>query len=84
MSRYLIKRDENVTIAYGFDPIPHFGGYFFQKFDNSTITDENPEGLVINEGFLGGLPKNKMVELMMENGVQNHSHLTFVAMDLPI
>lgn len=84
MSRYVIKQNEDVTIAYGFDPIPHFGGYFFQKFDNSQISEENPEGLVINEGFFGGLPKNKMVELMMDNGIGNQKHLTHVALDLPI
>jgi hypothetical protein len=86
MSRHIVKK-ENITIAYGYDdmmPYP-LGGYFFQVIDTNAIDDEkNPEGFIVNEGMLKGISRNKMAELMLEYGVKNHSHLTNIALDLPI
>jgi hypothetical protein len=86
MSRHIVKKD-NLTIAYGYDEMmpPPMGGYFFQVSDKNAIDEEkNPEGFVVNEGMVRGISRNKMATLMLEYGVTNHSHLTFVALDLPI
>jgi hypothetical protein len=84
MSRYVVNK-QNLTIVYGYDDMmpPPMGGYFFQVFDETKRTEEN-EGVVINEGFVKGISKSQMINLMTEHGVTNHSHLTFVALDLPI
>jgi len=83
MSRHTIKTP-NKLIAYGFDSMLPTGGYFFQVFDENAISDENDEGIVVNEGFLDGISKDKMLSLMNEYGIQNKTHLEQVAMDLPI
>jgi hypothetical protein len=82
MSRHLFKHD-NITIAYGYDPIPA-GGYFFQVFDDSKVTEENDEGIVLNEGFVHGISKQKMFDLMTQYNVENEEHIKLVALDLPI
>ena len=41
--------DENITVAYGLD---HALGYFIQVFDKRQITDNNDEGIVIDEDYL--------------------------------
>jgi hypothetical protein len=85
MSRYTIRK-ENITIAYGYDDMmpPPLGGYFFQISDENAVSDENPEGITLNEGMLKGISRSRMAELMLEHGVKNHSHLTSIALDLPI
>jgi len=60
------------------------GGYFFQVFDTNKVSDENDEGIVLNEGFLDGISKERMFNLMTEYKVKNEEHLQLVAMDLPI
>lgn len=85
MSRHIFRK-KNLTIAYGYDEMmpPPMGGYFFQVFDSNMKSNNNEEGLVLDEGFVRGISKNRMIELMSEYGISNHSHLTFVALDLPI
>jgi len=82
MSRHT-KRIGTKTIAYGFDPIPG-GGYFYQVFDEEKITEENDEGVVVNEGFAFGIDRDRMLALMLEHGVSDEIHKEFVALDLPI
>ena len=82
MSRY-VQRDGSIEIAYGFDHMP-MGGYFFQVYDSSKITEENEEGIVLNEGFVGGISKSRMFDLMTEYKIKNEEHLQLVALDLPI
>jgi hypothetical protein len=86
MSRYTVRKGD-LTISYGFDDMmpPPLGGYFFQVADKKAIDEEkNPEGFIVNEGMLKGISRNKMANLMLEYGIMNHSHLTNVALDLPI
>lgn len=60
MSRHVVKR-EDVTIAYGYDSMmPPLGGYFFQVSDEKAVNEENPEGIVLNEGMMKGISRNKM------------------------
>lgn len=82
MSRHTKKIGTRV-IAYGFDPIPG-GGYFYQVFDDAMVSEENDEGIVVNEGFALGIDKNKMLELMLEHGVSDERHKELVALDMPI
>jgi hypothetical protein len=86
MSRHTVKKD-NLTISYGYDdmmPSP-MGGYFFQVSDKNAIDEEkNPEGFVVNEGMVKGISRNKMATLMLEYKIENRSHLTLLALDLPI
>lgn len=82
MSRH-IQKTGTKTIAYGFDPMPG-GGYFFQVFDTRFITDENDEGIVINEGFFNGLPKKRMLDLMTEHSVNEPLHIELVELGMPI
>lgn len=81
MSRFT-ERKGTITVAYGYDPVP-MGGYFFQVFDEEKKTEENEEGIILNEGFVGGISKNRMVELMTQYGV-NKKKIELVALDLPI
>lgn len=85
MSRHLVRK-ENITIAYGYDDMmPHpLGGYFFQVTDTNAISDKNPEGIILNEGMVKGISRNKMATLMIEYGIKNRSHLKSLALDLPI
>jgi hypothetical protein len=83
MSRYT-QTNSNIQIAYGFDNMLPEGGYFFQVFDTNKVSDENDEGIVLNEGFLDGISKERMFNLMTEYKVKNEEHLQLVAMDLPI
>lgn len=82
MSRFVVKKG-TTEVAYGYDPIPG-GGYFIQVFDQILVNDENPEGVVLNEGFVQGISKEKMLALMTEYGVENPEHLKNVSLDLPI
>lgn len=85
MSRHVVKK-QNLTIAYGFDemmPAP-LGGYFFQVFDKRMESPHNEEGLIVDEGFVKGISKDRLIELMVKYGINNHSHLTIIALDLPI
>lgn len=86
MSRHVVKK-ENLIIAYGYDDMmPHpMGGYFFQVSDENAIDEEkNPEGIVLNEGMIKGISRGRMVDLMLAHGINDHSHLTLVALDLPV
>lgn len=85
MSRHLIRKND-IVIAYGYDDMmgPMLGGYFFQVFDKTKETEENEEGVVVNEGFVKGISRNRMVELMTEWGITNKKHLKSIALDLPI
>lgn len=84
MSRHLVKK-EGITIAYGYDdmmPAP-LGGYFFQVFNENLVSEENPEGVVVNEGMMRGISRNRMAELMTEYRISNRHHLTCLALDMP-
>jgi hypothetical protein len=83
MSRHT-QTNSNIHIAYGFDDMMPGAGYFFQVFDDNKITDENDDGIVLNEGFVEGIGKEKMFNLMKEYNIKNEEHLKLVAMDLPI
>jgi hypothetical protein len=84
MSRHLIRKND-IVIAYGYDDMmPLHGGYFFQVFDKTKETEDNEEGIVVNEGFVRGISRNRMAELMTEWEVSNKRHLKAVALDLPI
>lgn len=82
MSRHT-QNNSNIHISYGYDDIPG-GGYFFQVFDDNAISEENDEGLILNEGFVEGIPQKMMMELMVKFGVLNVEHLKRVAMDMQI
>jgi hypothetical protein len=85
MSRHVVRR-KNITITYGYDdmmPAP-LGGYFFQVFDDEEISDQNSEGLLINEGMVKGVSKTRMFELMEAWKIKNRKHLIQIALDLPI
>lgn len=62
--------NEVVDIAYGWDCVPGFRpGYFFQVWSrNPSIIKKDGEGLLVNEGFLAGLDKSRLVELAQEWG----------------
>ena len=84
MSRHLVKK-EGKTIAYGYDemmPAP-LGGYFFQVFEENLVSEENPEGVSVNEGMVKGISRNRMAELMAEHKITNRHHLTCLALDMP-
>lgn len=81
MSRHTIFKN-GLQIAYGFDDIP-MGGYFFQVFDMNKQSEDD-EGLIVNEGFFKGIGKTRMMELMEEYHIDNETHISHVAMDLPI
>jgi hypothetical protein len=86
MSRHTVRK-QDITIAYGYDNMmpPPMGGYFFQVTDEKAVDEQkNPEGIIVNEGFIRGISKNRMIELMTEHGVKDHHHLTLVALDLPL
>jgi hypothetical protein len=77
MSRHIQKREE-LTIAYGFDPTP-IGGYFFQVYKEK----EEEEEFIVNEGFVKGISRTKMLGLMTKWEIKNKAHLLKVALDLP-
>jgi uracil phosphoribosyltransferase len=76
MSRYT-KEIGKYSVAYGFD---HYSGYFFQKFDEEAVEDEDM--IVIDKSSVTGLSNGGMVELMQEYGV-NSDHIFAVVCDLP-
>lgn len=53
-----------VNIFYGYDEVPGFrAGYFFQVYttDEETLrSDPSGEGIIVNEGFLNGISKQKL------------------------
>jgi hypothetical protein len=77
MSRHIQKKNE-LTIAYGFDPTP-LGGYFFQVFKEKGEDEE----FIVNEGFVKGISRTKMLGLMTKWEIKNRTHLLKVALDLP-
>lgn len=79
MSRFN-SRKENLVVSYGYDPIP-MGGYFFQVFDVKLPEDKQ---LIINEGFIEGISKSRMLELMEKYDVGTEEQRMSVALDLPI
>lgn len=83
MSRHT-QIKSNISIAYGYDHTVPLGGFFFQVFDSKKISEENDEGVVLNEGFVHGISKERMLFLMEEYGVKDKLHLELVAMDMPI
>ena len=79
MSRYVKKVNDKVTIAYGWD---HAIGYFFQKFNDDLISDENEEGIEIDEDSLfHKLSNSKFVEYLMKYECKQE-HINAVLMDL--
>ncbi len=77
MSRYIKNIGREKDVVYGFD---NTEGYFFQLF---TGKDEN-ERITIDESSLFTKMSNaKMMELMQEYGV-SESHISMVALDLPL
>lgn len=82
MSRHTQKQG-NIEIAYGYDDIPG-GGYFFQVFDKNLVSEENEEGIVVNEGFVEGISQKNMLELMLKYEIKNEVHLKLVAMDMQL
>lgn len=98
MSRYVLQKG-NLEIAYGFDRMTPLGGYFFQVFDLSKkvedwkTEEENEEalkvdpsgnGMVLNKGFVKGISRSAMLELMETYGVNNKKHIDSIVLDLPI
>lgn len=71
MSRIITKgvhpqTKEKVEIAFGYDVVPGFEpGYFFQAFKKN-----DPDETYVNEGFLKGISKQRLDELMMEWSVK--------------
>ena len=60
------KDGKTVYVAYGFDYVPGFKpGYFFQVFEDS---EDDP---IVNEGFMKGISKERLKELMVEYHVDN-------------
>jgi len=78
MSRYHTigtnpENGEQVKVVYGFDQVPPFkAGYFFQVYSdnpNDIYEDLSGEGLIVNEGFVVGLSKNRLLELFKQYSV---------------
>lgn len=62
------KTKEKVAIAFGYDCVPGFApGYFFQAFKKN-----DPDETYVNEGFLKGISKERLDELMTEWSVGNN------------
>jgi len=98
MSRH-VEHKGNLEIAYGYDNMIPEGGYFFQVFDSTLKWDPNKsdkeneeaervdpsgDGMIINEGFVESISKNKMLKLMIDFGISNEEHVKNVALDLQI
>jgi len=77
MSRYIKKKGDQ-RIAYGYDPTP-MGGYFFQVFEG----EGDEERVIVNEGFVKGISRSKMLSLMKKWGVEKEEHVTKIVLDLP-
>lgn len=77
MSRHIQKNGE-LNIAYGFDHT-HLGGYFFQVYRKNGEEEE----FLVNEGFVKGISRAKMLGLMNKWKIKNKDHLLKVALDLP-
>jgi hypothetical protein len=56
-----------VEVCYGWDEVPGFTpGYFFQAFshDKEDIdSDPTGQGIIVDEGFLEGISKERLEEL---------------------
>jgi len=67
------ETNNEVEVAYGYDPVPYCEGYFVQVFDLSEIDnydiDPSGEGMIINIGFTTGADKSKCIEIMKEYNV---------------
>ncbi len=65
---------DNVDVSYGYDTVPGFKpGYFFQVFSNDEEdmrSDPSGEGLIINEGFLEGIERERLKELGSQYSVE--------------
>jgi len=98
MSRH-VEHKEKLEIAYGYDRMTPEGGYFFQVFDKTKrwevykSEEENKEaekldpsgsGMIINEGFIKSISKNRILELMQKYDISNKEHVKNVALDLQI
>lgn len=63
-----------VDVSYGFDTVPGFkAGFFFQVFSNDEEDlrdDPSGEGLIVNEGFLEGITKERLNELGRQYSVE--------------
>ena len=60
------KDGKTVYVAYGFDYVPGFKpGYFFQVYEDP---EDEP---IVNEGFINGISKERLKELMDEYQVNN-------------
>ena len=61
------ENGETVNVCYGWDQVPGFkAGYFFQVFStNEDVIREDPsgEGILVNEGFLVGITKDRLKTL---------------------
>ena len=80
MSRH-VKRRGSLEIAYGYDDGM---GYFFQVFDSEQESDENDDGLILNEGFIEGISKERMLELMKQYKVDNSMHTELIELGIAI
>lgn len=64
------KTGETVDIAYGWDRVPGCKpGYFFQVYSRNRVDIEkcpSGDGILVNEGFLHGIEKNRLLELAKE------------------
>lgn len=84
MSRHITNID-NFEIAYGYDHMGMWPGYFFEVWDTNQKSEEEPDGkLIVNEGMVKGISQSRMLELMTQYKVSNKEHLHMVSGDLPI
>lgn len=88
MSRYNIRINENITVAYGFDYMLPQPGYFFQMFDNRL---EEGYDVVVDAGLIAGIGQGEMLELFEKHVPEPHisspkvrEHIDLIALDLPI
>lgn len=55
-----------VEVCYGWDEVPGFEpGYFFQVFSNDpedVSSDPTGQGIIVDEGFVEGISKEKIEE----------------------
>lgn len=67
-------------------PLPQ-GGYFFEIWDNSypeNTWDDGAGKMILCEGLVGGISKEKMLELVTEYNVINPEHIKSITAGLPI
>jgi hypothetical protein len=69
------NNNKEVDIFFGWDEVPGFKpGYFFQVYSREPKdVEKDGEGIILNEGFLSGIPEEKLKILSKEWKVKKHT-----------